>query len=80
MQMCFRSKRDTLKRKVFEACKTALDNEKDYFVLSIILASVQGLGKTKFGISQCALDEVSTERINTAKTNAIKFLESILKS
>ncbi|WP_051884677.1 HEAT repeat domain-containing protein [Chryseobacterium luteum] len=79
MQMWFRNKRDALKLKAFEAYKKALDNEKDYFVLSVILSSVQELGKTKLGISQTALDEVDQEKIDTAKTKAMKFLERILK-
>lgn len=80
MQMWFRSKTNILKLKAFEAYKIALDIEKNYFVLSIILTSVQELGKTKLGISRTALDEVDKEKIDIAKTKATKFLERILKS
>ncbi len=75
MQMWFRNKKDALKLKALEAYKTALETEKDYFVLSVILSSVQELGKIKLGVSRTALDEVDKEKIDLSKTKAIQFLK-----
>jgi len=49
------------------------------FVLSIISSCVQQSGTTKLGISRTALEEVDKEKINIAKTNAMKILVRILK-
>ena len=64
-----------LKSKAFEAYKTALPIEKDYFVLSVILASIEEIGETKLGISRKALDDLDTEKIDLAKIKAIGYLD-----
>lgn len=80
MQMWFRNENEKLKSKAFEVYKTALAKETDYFVLSVILSAIREMGKTKLGISQTALDELDTEKIDLAKSKAVRFLEKTLKS
>ncbi|MBT2620081.1 HEAT repeat domain-containing protein [Chryseobacterium sp. ISL-6] len=41
MQMWFRKENDFLKTKAFEAYKSALPNESDYFVLSVIFSALR---------------------------------------
>lgn len=79
MQMWFKSENKNLKRKSFEAYNKALTTEMDCFVLSVILSSIREIGKTKLGISQTALDQLDTEKIDIAKEKAILFLVKALK-
>ena len=79
MQMWFRRKSDNLKIKAFDAFHKALLTESDNFVLSVIISSIREIGKTKLGISQTALDDLDTEKINISKIKAIKYLEKKLK-
>lgn len=79
MQMWFKTENKNLKRKSFEAYKKILPIENDYFVLSVILSSIREIGKTKLGISQTALDELDTEKIDIAKSKATRFLDKALK-
>ncbi|SHF83684.1 HEAT repeat domain-containing protein [Chryseobacterium sp. OV279] len=80
MQMWFRNENSHLRVKAFEAYKTALPNEKDYIVLSVILSSIRVMGKTKLGISQTALDAMDREKIDTVIPKALKFLEKALNN
>ncbi|WP_223608217.1 HEAT repeat domain-containing protein [Chryseobacterium sp. OSA05B] len=80
MQMWLRNKNILLKTKAFEVYKAALPNEKDYFVLSVILSSIREIGKTKLGISQSALDATDTEKIDIAKPKALRFLKKALNT
>ena len=73
-QMWFRRKSESLKQKAFIACQKALQNESDYFVISVILSAIRDIGNTKLGISQSALDDLDVEKIDIAKTKAIRFL------
>ena len=79
-QMWFRRKSENLKQKAFAACQKALLNESDYFVLSVILFTIREIGNTKLGISQSALDGLDVEKIDIAKTKAIRFLDKTLKN
>lgn len=79
MQMWLKNQSEAIKTKAFEAYRSALDTENDYFVLSVILASICTIGKTKLGISQTAIDEVNIEKIDLAKPKAIRFLDRELK-
>ncbi|KFF26530.1 HEAT repeat domain-containing protein [Chryseobacterium vrystaatense] len=80
MQMWFRKENDLLRKKAFEAYTTALARENDYFVLAVILSAIRTMGKTKLGISQTALDEGDTAKIDLPRTKALKFLEKTLKN
>ena len=75
MQIWLKNKDEQLKQAAFEAYKTALPNEKDYFVLASILVSIQEIGATKLGISKQALNDLDREKIDIAKAKAIRFLD-----
>ena len=79
-QMWFKRKSESLKQHAFKAYEKALQNESDYFVLSVILSAIREMGNTKLGISQSALDNLDIEQIDIAKTKAIRFLNKVLKS
>lgn len=79
MQMWFRRKSDNLKLKAFEAFNKALSTENDYFVLSVILSSIREIGKTKLGISQTALDDLDSDKIELSKIKAMRYLAKHLK-
>lgn len=80
MQMWFNNESKSLKQKAFEVYQKALRSEPDYFVISIILTAIREIGKTKLGISQTALNELDTEKIDDAKIKAIRFIEKVLNS
>lgn len=80
MQMWFKSENDNIKLKAFDAYLKALNSESDYFVVATILSAIRVMGKTKLGISQTALDELDTEKIDLAKPKVIRFLEKALKN
>ncbi|MBC9929430.1 HEAT repeat domain-containing protein [Chitinophaga qingshengii] len=80
MQLWFKEESEMLKQKAFRVYKIALAAEKDYFVLSVILSAIREMGKTKLGISQTALDELDTEKIDASKVKALRFLDKALKS
>lgn len=80
MQLWFKDENKTLKQKAFGVYQTSLAQEKDYFVLSVILTAIREMGKTKLGISQTALNELDTEKIDASKVKALRFLDKALNS
>lgn len=70
-----RIKNEKFKSNAFKLFKKALENEKDYFVLGMIIYSMQELANKKFGISQKAIDEMDENKINLTKEKIIRYLE-----
>ena len=80
MQMWFKNENNNIKLKAFDAYLKALNSESDYFVVATILSAIRVMGKTKLSISQTALDDLDTEKIDLAKPKVIRFLEKALKN
>lgn len=80
MQMWFKNESNNIKLKAFDAYLKALNSESDYFVVATILSAIRVMGKTKLSISQTALDELDTEKIDLTKPKAIRFLDKVLKN
>lgn len=74
MQMWLRKEDKILKKTAFESFEKVLEIEHNTFVLACILDAIRQIGKTRLGISQCALDELNTAEINAAKARAVRFL------
>ncbi len=73
-----RIKNEKFKASSFEIFKTALENEKDCFVVSMIIYSMQQLTNKRFEISQKAMDEIDENKIHVAKEKIIRYLDKIL--
>ena len=78
--MWFKNENNNIKLKAFDAYLKALNSESDYFVVATILSAIRVMGKTKLSISQTALDDLDTEKIDIAKPKVIRFLEKALKN
>ena len=78
MQMWFKSNSEDLKLKSFKSFQKALTTETDYFVLAVIIGAIRETGQKKFDISQKALDNLETEKIDIAKIKVQSFLAKTL--
>jgi len=69
-----------IKDKALKYLQQALEKEEDYFTLACILTSIQEIANKKWGISSSTKpDDESKEKINTAKSKAVKFLQKYFK-
>lgn len=75
-----RIKSKAFKIKVFRLFKEVLEKEKEYFVIGMIIYSMQQITKNKFGISEKAIDDLDKNRIDLTKEKVKRFIEKEIKN
>ncbi len=70
-------KNDNFKTKALKLFLQALETENDYFVLAMIIYSVQQLTNKKFGLSQKAIDELDKSKIDITLEKIKRYLKNI---
>lgn len=74
-----RNKSKVLRIKIFKLFTIALKSEKKYFVLGMIIYSMQQITKNKFGLSQKAIDSLDKDRIDISKAKVSSYIEKEIK-
>jgi hypothetical protein len=80
MQIWFRKEDVIFVESVLPYLYKALRIEKDYFVISAIIETIQELVKKKFGITKMALNEPDKEKIDICKNKIIKYFRGIYEN
>jgi len=75
-----RIKSKSFRIKVFKLFKGVLKSEKEYFVIVMIIYSIQQMAKNKFGLSQKAIDDLDKNRIDLAKDKVRRYIEKEIKN
>ena len=75
-----RIKSKTFKIKIFKLFKKALETEKDYFVIGMIIYSMQEITKNKFGLSQKSIDDLDKNKIDLTKGKIYRYIEKEIKN
>jgi hypothetical protein len=77
MQMSFRKKINM--EKILPYLYESIKQEQDYFVIGIIMVTIQKLTGKKFALSQKAVDNIDIEKINISKIKIIRYFEKLYK-
>ena len=77
MQMYFRRKSQSLVDKALPFLKQAISQETDYFALGCMIDVVKELTGKKFDLPQSAIDNVDTEKIDSAKLKVERFFKKL---
>jgi hypothetical protein len=80
MQIWFRREEDNIfAENVLPYLYKALQMEKNYFVISTVIETIQELVKKKFGITKMALNDLDKEKIDICANKIIKYFEKVYK-